>query len=680
MNINIITKKLLLFLLLGLFPFLIPAQDRNILINEVYPSDMFIENGGRLINVKTSLTYLGIGPNAIGNGINDDSDGIIAAMDWVMNQLKTWFAEGGGHHWHKYYIIYFPDGVYKVSKPLVYSAARVIDPVFPSATNREGTEKLMLVGQSRENTIINLIDNATGFGPTDSKPVVSFSRFDLGTIFNNMPATMQFRNFTIDTGTGNPGAIGVDFYGANIARLDNIKVLGSGKIGVHIRIGSAHGYYSNIIVEGMDYGLYIEGNEESHPTIEYLTLQNQNINAIYLKGMSVTMRKVQSMNSVNGVRLVGNGSKLPHLVVVDGSFTGGNNSNTAVQIDAGFLYSRNINVQGYGSAVRKQSNTVWNGSIDEYVSEAITTYSPSRVRSTVIKSMNLPIEEYPIVPWISDFSQWANVNNYPGRTTAEKIQNAANSGKKVVYFPNNEYTIGSTVNIPASVEQIIGSCAYLSGSGALFNVNITSSNLLLFNGVNMKSGYIRQTAHRNLLLETTYSGSAPYNSDLTSQGTKVFVNNCHGLLRGSGQSDNVKMWIRYNNNEKVDNWQFTADPGSQIVMLGFKSEKTFSVFRVLDGAMFEVIGGVLNRYSIQPSTQQVGILNQNGHTSMVMTSNGPNRNWNPMIRDVQDSETKTWLMNNFPNRGWDGNIVIPAYVSYNPDSLAVRNAKLLPLE
>ena len=45
-------------------------------------------------------------------------------------------------------------------------------------------------------------------------------------------------------------------------------------------------------------------------------------------------------------------------------------------------------------------------------------------------------------------------------------------------------------------------------------------------------------------------------------GTRVFVNNCHGLLRGTGQSNNVKMWIRYNNNEKADNWQFTADPGS----------------------------------------------------------------------------------------------------------------------
>ncbi|MGF1585058.1 MAG: glycosyl hydrolase family 28-related protein [Bacteroidales bacterium] len=668
----IIFRILFLVIIMHSLNISVSAQDRNISINEVYPADMFIENGGRLINVKTSLTYLGIGPNATGNGINDDSDEIIAAIDWVMNQLKAWFEGGGSVHWHKYYIIYFPDGVYKVSKPLVYSGGRVIDPLYPSATNREGTEKLMLVGQSRKNTIIKLVDSAPGFGSAFSKPVVSFSRFDLGTIFNNMPATMQFRNFTINTGTGNPGAIGVDFYGANVARLDNIKVVGDGKIGVHIRIGSAHGYYSNIVVEGMDYGLYIEGNEESHPTIEYLTLHNQNINAIYLKGMSVTMRKVESTNSVNATRLVGNGSKLPHLVIVDGSFAGGDSSNTAILIDAGFLYSRNINVQGYGSAVRKQSTIVRTGSIDEYVSTDITTYSSSRVRSTAIKSMNLPIEEYPIIPWISDFSQWANVNNYPGVTTAEKIQNAMNSGKKVVYFPNNEYTINSTISIPASVEQIIGSCAHLSGSGALFNVDNSSTNLLLFNGVNMNSGFIRQTAQRNLLLETTFSGGAPYDSDLTSQGTKVFVNNTHGLLRGSGQSNNVKMWIRYNNNEKADDWQFTADPGSQIVMLGFKSEKTFSVFRILDGAMFEVIGGVLNRFSTAPSSQQVGILNQNGHTSLIMSSNGPNRNWSPMINDVQGSESKIWQMNHFPDRGWGGNIVIPVYSSYNPAIIPIQ--------
>jgi hypothetical protein len=207
------------------------AQDRNISVSEVYPSDMFIENGGRLINVKTSLTHLDIGPNAMGDGINDDSDAIIAAMDWVMDQLKAWYAGGGGVHWHKYYIIYFPDGVYKVSKPLVYSGARVIDPLYSTAHDREGVQKLMLVGQSRENTIIRLVDNASGFGSTARQPVVSYSRFDLGTTFNNMPAANEFRNFTIDTGSGNPGAIGLDFYGANVARLDNIKIVGSGKIG-----------------------------------------------------------------------------------------------------------------------------------------------------------------------------------------------------------------------------------------------------------------------------------------------------------------------------------------------------------------------------------------------------------------------------------------------------------------
>ncbi len=26
--------------------------------------------------------------------------------------------------------------------------------------------------------------------------------------------------------------------------------------------------------------------------------------------------------------------------------------------------------------------------------------------------MNLPVEDYPIVPWVSDFSQWANVDAY----------------------------------------------------------------------------------------------------------------------------------------------------------------------------------------------------------------------------------------------------------------------------
>ncbi len=77
-------------------------------------------------------------------------------------------------------------------------------------------------------------------------------------------------------------------------------------------------------------------------------------------------------------------------------FSGGSSSNTAIHIKDGFFFGSNITVQGYGTTVNKKGQAAQaSGSIEEYNSEAITAYSSSRVRPTAVKSMNLPIEDYP---------------------------------------------------------------------------------------------------------------------------------------------------------------------------------------------------------------------------------------------------------------------------------------------
>jgi len=662
--ISIVINFSLLFLSVTVF-----AQDRNIQINEVYPPDMFVENGGRIINVQRLVEAGIFTSNAVGDGINDDSDAIIAAMDWVMDQLKEWYANGGGVHWRKFYVIYFPNGIYKVTKPLVYSGERVIDPIFPTYTDREGTQKLMLVGQSRENTVIKLDDNHPNFQTGAFKPVVAFSKFDKETYFNNMPSGNQFRNFTIDAGQENPKAVGLDFFGANTARIDNIKIMGDGEIGLHVRIGSAHGYYSNIIIEGMNQGIRMEGDAESHLTIEYVTLRDQIESAVILIGISATLRKIFSSNSVEAISLRNNGVVLPHMVIIDSEFRDGDRGNSGINIEEGSLFSRNVNFHGYEISVEKNGRAQHKGNISEYISDPITIFNDTRVSDGDVKSMNLFIEEYPIVPWISDFSDWANVDNYPGSSDAERVQNAMDSGKKVIYFPQHSYDFSNTiVYIPASVKQIIGLQSFIQGYGNIFDIDSSSPDLLTFNGVHLANGQIVQNEHRNLFWESTQSGGNAYDSNLDEKGTKLHINNTHGFARYENKTDNIDTWVRYNNEEKGYDWQYTADEGCTMVMLGFKSEKTFSVFRVKQGAKMEVLGGLLNRWSTDADPDRVGIYNDNGDISVTMASNGPERDWSPMVEDNQDAEqgeTKSWEMTDFPDRGWAGNIVIPLYASYS---------------
>ncbi len=662
-------------------PFLLQAQDRNIAINETYPNPMFKHYGGRIINVKR-LVEAGIySSNAIGDGVADDSDEIIAAMDWVVQRLRD---AGNPCGWSESWYIYFPNGTYLVSKSLHYTGDALNDCTgrFLDETDRDGVAGLKLVGQNREGVTIRLKDNTPDFAAGARKPVVSFSRYDLNSMVNTSPAGFHFRNITIHTGSGNPGAIGLDYLGANGSRLDNVKITGSGEIGLHIRSGTAHGYYSNLTVDGFKYGIYLSGKTtESHPSIEYVTLSGQSISAIYLEKISVSLRKVHSTNSVNGITIQKIGVYSPHMVLLDSDFHGGGSSSTAIQINQGFLFARNVSLQGYGTAIKKATTVVQqSGSIEEYISEAITTFSPTRVRSTAIKSMNLPIEDYPLMPWVSSGADWANVDEYGAvgdgvADDTQAIQSAMNSGKPFILFPKQKYNISGTVSIPASTKQLIAAEAQILGTGIKFDVNASSPDVLAFRFMNLEGGSINHSTQRTILLESTSSKDI-YKSNLTTPGGKLFANNVHGLAKYAGNIKNISVWARFLNHEKAADFQFTAGVGSTFWVMGFKIEKTYSIINVTDGAKMEILGGEMSRWGAGPTKDdgtgtmipdpRAGIVNNNSHISIVAATHGPNRLWDPMIRDIQGATTKEWTMSQFPDRGYNANIVIPLYASYNP--------------
>jgi hypothetical protein len=60
---------------------------------------------------------------------------------------------------------------------------------------------------------------------------------------------------TIDTGKGNPAAIGLDFCGANNSGIHNVTITsgdGQGVAGIDIRICPAMGFHDDITVQGFD--------------------------------------------------------------------------------------------------------------------------------------------------------------------------------------------------------------------------------------------------------------------------------------------------------------------------------------------------------------------------------------------------------------------------------------------
>lgn len=671
--------------------------DRNLQRNEVYPQSpgvstvrsLLIQNGGRLYNVKNPPSGR---PAAVGNGVTDDTAALRSAIDYIAEKNRAAGIGEGTDFFEDIYTIYIPNGTYLVSNSLHYTGNLIKDNALPGNPTRGGFQGLQIVGQSRESTIIKVASSSTAFNNSASPaPVLSWSRWDIGEEFNNWPAKAKLANLTIDT-SNKPGAIGLDFYGANNSRIDNIRLIGAGPIGLHIRVDTTHGYYSNIIVDGFALGIAVKmdhANGVSNMSFEYVTLQNQTQAGIYADKCSSNFRKIFYNGAAPAVKVTNDPSDTttwqPMVVLTDSDFISsvGGNSNPAIDIATNaHAFVRGVTTSGFNVAIRKGGATAVAGpSVSEYLPGPITSYSAQRVRSGDTRSLNLPVEEWPVMSWQANFANWAVVDEYQqnGESDTVAAQAALNSGALVVVFKRLSYNITSTLTVPYTVKRILGMGTTLTGSGTKFNVNGVGSDPLIFDNINF-NGDINHSNNRTALYEMPRAVSIS-GSTSPSRHT-VFVNGGGYIVRGgpSQQLTNVDLFARWYNVELATDWRITAGAGSRAWIFGLKTEKLYSTLRAQNGGMLEVLGVNLHRVN-QPGGTRTAIGNFDSHIGIVgATSSNPSHavpvNWTNLIQDTQAGVTKTWVLSNtaFPERGPNTitsgpNKVIPLYVSYTPSAV-----------
>ncbi len=510
-------------------------------------------------------------------------------------------------------IIYFPRGIYRVSDTISYRTDKL-----KNGFGSELSWRIRLVGESQQDTIIRLEDNCRGFEYGSAKPVIAFM---LGN-GSNVAMSNYVRNLTVETGRGNPGAVGIDFFGNNTAGLRDVTIRSGdpervGRCGLSISRPNASGcLFKRVKIEGFDYGIDLQ-EESSDLVFEDIELSEQRVKPILIKGAIVCMRRIRSHNHMPALTVRNHNS---HLVLLDSEFVGGAATAPSIESKQGQIFVRNLRTQGYGMAIGLTYSPGWPTTpvVPETFVEEYTSGPPVVLRpGESCRSLALELPPEPEVPWEEDLSNWIDPGAFgatgDGQTDdTDAIQRAMDSGKPVVFFQPGAYRINAPVRIPASVRRVnFMFCDLVAGPDlrelrqqGMFRVEGESDIPLLMEDLfsfERNHGHhvlVDHASRRTLLLHDLHAQAcAVYRNSVP--GGKVFIENIcctsgifnpqydRPLFEFIGQ----QAWCRQLDPEYSSNK--VINDGGDLFVLGYKTEGHGIAFTTRNGGRSEILGGIL---------------------------------------------------------------------------------------
>ncbi|MGV3502897.1 MAG: malectin domain-containing carbohydrate-binding protein [Adhaeribacter sp.] len=635
-------KKHLLFFLFFFFHFWLNADAQylhypgSLGTNSVqsYPNNYNIAFVGGFFNVKNF--------GAKGDGVTDDTQAIQAAMD--ANRLGVNTAGYLDYFYSRPKTVYFPKGTYLVSKDLVWTG-----------------QAMMLIGQGKGQTIIKLKNSAPGF-TSAAVPKAVIKTPEGFHEFNN-----YIKDLTLQVGSGNAGAIGIDFIANNTGGIINVAVRsedGQGLTGISmLRAYPGPCMLKHVSVDGFDYGIRT-GRAEYSITFEHIDLRNQKIAGIQNESNIVLLRKLTSTNLVPAVRSLGSAGMV---TILDSDLKGGLSSQPAIEMVDGALFARNVVTAGYQSAIKNKGTVVSGTTVGEYVNGPFSALFPGDSAS-----LNLPVEETPEYHE-QDGNLWAEISSPGWYGDTRAWEATVNSGKPVIYFKTGTYRASNlALNVPLGVRNF-------NGFGSVINEGDQFGLKLVINeGDENSPPLIIEHFSRGLSIEhrskrPVVIKHAWINSYASSpQAGKLYLEDV--LFKSTlTLQPQQQVWARQFDTEHPTTR--ILNNGGRLWVLGIKTEGTGTVIKTTNCGQTELLGGLI--YPVKPFTApEAAFIAENANQTLIFGASVYNAGhmYPVMVRETQNGVTREIKF------AGQTRYLMPLHLGYHPACPGTASAALKPVQ
>ena len=536
------------------------------------------------------------------------------------------------------HVVFIPAGTYCINGPIIYGTGAQ-----PAICN------VTLQGAGVGQTIITL-DNALGF----SEPVITTANCTPGDVDVASSGNVAFRNnindLTINTGLGNPLAMGISFMGSNNAGVRNVSIVsgdGTGLVGFRAdRFLEGPALVKNLSVSGFTTGVSVGGGFSYSMVFEHLQVTNQQPGGVGVnlagRTTTVAIRDLESSQNVSTVQAISSADPDNMLMLIDSTLinTAGGGGIDAIANNGSF-FVRNSKQTGYSAMIGGLPCTT------ECVSPAATMINGGVNTS----SLDLPIEETPYYNEINGgtFSSWSDVTtgSFCGSGTgihcATPNQIAIDSAPGInaalaaaapgttAFIKQGAYYLGpnETIEIPSNVVRLVcygatflplGGTTFTLGTPTFRFNSASSKSLQTLEGCDQWVNYDVGTGDffQNVGWTSLITNNSPgtvvlkdmdsfnYANTPQSYGGKVFMENVAG---GPFDFVNETVYCRQCDPEPPGEVARIGVSGGLLWVLGWKQEASGTALYVSNGAVrasAEVLGAAIYSYTAYPYTYADG--------------------------------------------------------------------------